>query len=87
MGSEMCIRDRVIVVGFFRFLLRCSPQHNRAFPLGGVLLKVQQGTLHRLPHLFFVAFGEFPCHLQGTVSSAVVVKFLEQCDQAVRRFV
>ena len=63
------------------------PQHNRAFPLGRVLLKVQQGMIHRRPHLLFMAFGQFPSHLQTTVSSAVVLEFLEQRDQAVRRFV
>ena len=42
------------------------------------MLKVQQGIVHRRPHLFFVAFGEFPRHLKRTASTAVVLEFLKQ---------
>ena len=63
-----------------------APPSTTVHSPGRVLLKVQQGAIHRRPHLFFMAFGQFPCHLQRTVSSAVVLEFLEQRDQAVRRF-
>ena len=51
------------------------------------MLKVLQGLFHRRPYLLFVAFGQFSCHLKGTASSAVLLKFLEQRDQSVWCFV
>ena len=32
------------------------------------MLEVLQGMFHRWPHLFFVAFGQFPCHLKRTAA-------------------
>ena len=35
--------EQVTVVGFLRLRKLCSPQHNCAFPLGGLMLEVLKG--------------------------------------------
>ena len=64
-----------------------ASQHQGELPLGRQGMKVQTCCFHGGAHLLFMAFGQFPCHLQRPLRAAEFLELIQELQQAMRRFV